>query len=107
MRVLAVSCSAAWVILTALFCTPAYGQTIWCKHLKLGCLTLEEKRKAVESCNRIARIVYDGAFTEALKIDEYSGLAAWQLGGYESPNNMARGKAEWAAQKCLKQYGLL
>ena len=62
----------------------AYSETIWCKTLGLGCKSIEEKKKDLLRCQRLANSTYNSTFSEAL-----SDPSVWQLGGYENAQDYA------------------
>jgi len=84
-------------LLISTFSQQAYSQTIWCRSLNLGCLSEEEKAKAIENCKRKAAATKQEAFTEAL-----ADPRVWQLSGARSAYDYAQIRENTMMNICLK-----
>lgn len=73
------------------------AQTIWCKTMKLGCTTPEERAKAHERCERMG----NDSYREAL-IQASSNPTIWQYAGMNNAYEYAAMRKRGMVSICIK-----
>jgi hypothetical protein len=74
------------------------SETIWCKKLKMGCKTPEERAKAIRFCKQLADEIYMDSLIKA--IDDPS---IWQYAGDNSAQDYARSRKDSMMYICIKR----
>jgi len=83
------------------FCNFISAQTIWCKQLKLGCLTEEDKEKIFAKEFRLCKLRANNTYTQAIN----EGLGdedVWKLQGFESVQEYANFREKFNMNLCMK-----
>jgi hypothetical protein len=83
------------------FASTASSETIWCKAMKLGCLTSSEKEKLFEketqNCVMLANSSYREGLNKALADD-----TVWQFSGNKSAQDYAQMRKNLMMSICMK-----
>lgn len=75
----------------------ASAETVWCRNFKMGCLSEDEKDKAIKNCQNLAIGHYQDTLQEAL-----GNPSLWRLGGYRNAQDYAKSRARNIFSLCEK-----
>lgn len=74
------------------------AETIWCKTMKLGCTTPEEKAKAVQRCQKMGDDSYREGLAQAL-----GDPRVWQLAGMNNAYEYAAMRKRGMIDICINK----
>ena len=105
----------AFLVVTLLFSQTlvadiAPSETIWCTHLKVGCLTESEKKEIRNECRKsyFNNATYQEYLREAYEYYDtknFIGLTTWGALGYESARDYALKHMRTSYLMCVKRRG--
>lgn len=79
------------------FSSQIFADTIWCKALKVGCVTEEQKLKQAQHCEQMANESYREGLNEAL-----ADPTIWQFAGMTSAQDYANMRKRSMRATCFK-----
>jgi hypothetical protein len=80
----------------------AEAETIWCKTMKIGCSTQEDRDKAMRHCERMANDSYRQGLIEAS-----TDPTIWQFAGLDNAYAYANMRGKLMMSICVKNTPLL
>ena len=90
------------LLLFAIGAQSVFSETIWCKSMKIGCTTPEEREKAFKHCEKMAQNSYRRSLAEAS-----SDPSIWQLAGYANAYAYAEARGRLSMSLCIKNTPVL
>lgn len=89
------------VIILLFFSNLISAETIWCKQLKLGCLTAEEKENKFAKEFRLCKLRANNTYTQAIN-EGLGNEDVWKLQGFESVQEYAKFREKFNMHLCMK-----
>lgn len=85
------------LLLFAIGAQSVFAETIWCKTMKMGCTTPEERAKAMERCERLSNETYRDGLVEAI-----ANPTVWQYAGMNNAYEYAAMRKRGMMSICIK-----